>query len=311
MAICYDNIKIYGCQLDQTSPTITFGIGGPIAFYRQLFFDNEKTQESSIYLTYAGPSSQYIAYRITGRTSTGMAVTEVVIVNASAVQSARSDYRYLDKVEKVCLDNSYSGVLSDAIFLDTNGDGHIDTRVSEQCEELSDIVYVREGSASGTILCKMLNADNNMVPADGGDPTDVLSGEEVLAFQRPFFDVNQIETGYYYQKVFIANLLGVAINEGQVVLTDPNVAVSFEVGADSVNNGSDSIDNFFEPTEPPDVAFDGLTAIIPGSQGDPIGTMDLNSNVGIWVRANVTSVAPVDFGINFTLRGTTLSDGVN
>jgi len=218
MALCNDDIKVYGSQYDQSSPPGVYSVGGVAAFYKKLAFMAGKTKESAIYFTFTGTPSANLAYRITGRTDTGMVINEDLVISSGNGTTARSDFRHLDKVEKLCKDGGeWKRVITDGYFLDVDGDGHIDTK--RDCTEkiLDGQLVLREEDVFGSILCIMDDADNNQTPDNAADPSnDTTVGEEVLVRQRPFYNVEHSGSGVYYQKVFWANLSTSAINNASI-----------------------------------------------------------------------------------------------
>ena len=258
MAFCYDDINIYGSKYDQTSPT--GAIGGVAAYYKKAQFVNEKTLASSIKITYSGTRTGYLAYRIIGRTPTGMTVTEDITINAATVYTTRTNFRYLDKIEKLCLvSGTVYRVLSDGIFLDTNNDGHINSKTTCTSERVIDanVMFIETGT--DVILSQFLSASNHVTPTDAQTPSNTLaSTEEILSVQRAFYAISGSGVTSYYQKFFISNLSQTAINNTIVNLVAQLIPInnlSLFIGSDPANNDDTYMDAFDGPA-PVGMAWD-------------------------------------------------------
>ncbi len=306
-SICAENIRIFGCKFDQTVPA-TFGVGGAPAFYRKVAWENPKTVESLLHLTYNGTlgGGHVLAYRFIGRTATGMIIAEDVIITSSEVTTVRGDFRFLDKIER--LSPSFEPLVTDGLFLDIDGDGHIDSRqISLRAND--GVLSVREGGAGGKLLGRLENAANNQVP-DAREPSPTnLYGEEILVFQRLYHDIINDANVPYYQKVYLINQEGYAVNDGTVRFISENIDPqqlslddgSLMWGTDAHNNGTLQTSGVKEA--PAGVSFVVVPIDIPGATGDLIGSLDSSHFIGIWISIDTARAGVIDFDASIAVSG--------
>ncbi len=302
MTIQASDIKVFGSRRPFLNKITSPEVGGVVAFYRKVLLENPLLSPSIITLEYNGTPHARLQYFVMGADAGGNIICDVVNLSGGT-SSTLNTYSALYSVEKqVWVDNLPAGlpfsvymwVLADNIFQDTTEDGHIDSIVvpplfaNVTAPVIDSPVFVMAGTR---LLVTLENAANNIVPTDGNDPIKgAVSGEEVVAFNTPFFaDIASpagTDGGVVYDKVFVTNtnptagaLPDSALNQAEITLSAlGDEALRF--GLDLAINGElSSADHTIAPVGIALVDA-GETVGVPGAQN----VLDANDSIGVWME---------------------------